>query len=265
MPTILDTILEHKRHEVSTAAQAIPLAEMRARAAAALPPRSFAAALRPPGPPGDGPPRLIAEIKRKSPSQGAIATNVDVSQLAASYERAGAAALSVLTDARFFGGSLADLTAARAATSLPVLRKDFIIAPYQVHEARAAGADAILVIVAAVPEVAGVAELIAEAHALGMATLVEVHTQSELTVAGQAGARIIGVNNRDLKTFDENLATTELLAPLIPDEAILVSESGVHTAADVRRLARAGADALLVGTSLLASGDPAAKVKELLA
>ena len=251
MASILDTIIAAKRREVRAREQDIPRQQLMAQAARAPRACSLAAALRPAQATAAGKPRLIAEIKRRSPSAGAIVENLDVATTVQAYEQAGAAAISVLTDEQFFGGSLADLAAARAATARPILRKDFTVNTYQIFEARAAGADAILVIVAATEE-ADIAEYVECAEGLGMDTIVEVHTSDELKVAQRAGAKIIGINNRDLQSFRVDLATTAQLTAMVPPETIIVSESGIHTADDVRKVYDSGADAILVGEALLA-------------
>jgi indole-3-glycerol phosphate synthase len=248
--TILDEILARKR--------ARPLRAVQRDAAQAPRPRDLAAALRRPGV------SLIAEIKRASPSKGLLAPDLDPARLAATYEANGAAAISVLTDAHYFQGSLQDLQAARSQVNLPVLRKDFVVDPYQVYEARAARADAVLAIAAALDDdgLAGICRL---ADELGMAALVEVHDEGELRRALAVGPRIVGVNNRDLRTFRVDLETTARLRPLIPAGVLLVAESGVHTADDVARLAAIGVDAMLVGESLVRSEDPGRQVRALLA
>ena len=264
MASILDTIIAAKRREVRAREQELPRQELMAQAEGAPQARSLAAALRPPQAVAAGKPRLIAEVKRRSPSAGAIVENLDVATTVRAYEQAGAAAISVLTDGQFFGGSLGDLAAARAATTLPVLRKDFTVSTYQVFEARAASADAILVIVAATEE-ADIANYVECAEGLGMDVIVEVHTADELRVARRTGAKIIGINNRDLQTFRVDLATTAQLMAMVPPETIIVSESGIHTAEDVQRVYDSGADAILVGEALLAKRvDPATKIRELL-
>ena len=264
MASILDTIIAAKRREVRVREQELPRQRLMEQAADAPQARSLAAALRPPQAAVARKPRLIAEIKRRSPSAGAIVENLDVATTVQAYEQAGAAAISVLTDGQFFGGSLADLAAARAATTLPILRKDFTVSTYQILEARAGGADAILVIVAATEE-ADIANYVECAEELGMDTIVEVHTADELRAARRAGAKIIGINNRDLQTFRVDLATTAQLTAMVPPETIIVSESGIHTAADVQRVYESGADAILVGEALLAKRvDPATKIRELL-
>jgi indole-3-glycerol phosphate synthase len=285
MATILDEILTHKRREVAAAMQAVsfPCIEEAALASVAdAPARSFAEALRPAA---GAPPRLIAEIKKRSPAKGSLAPALDVPATARLYAGNGAAAISVLTDAPFFSGTLDDLRVARAQVPIPVLRKDFVISPYQLFEARAAGADAALLIVAALASpladatnlkaavepgepnltTAGerLASLLAAAQRAGLACLVEVHDEAELDVALRAGSRIVGVNNRDLRTFETRLEVTERLAPLVPPGVILVAESGISTRVDVERLRRAGATAILVGSAIVGAPDPAAKVREL--
>jgi indole-3-glycerol phosphate synthase len=252
--TILDRILERKREEIKAAREITSLETLRDRARSAPPVRDFRAALA-----ADGV-SVIAEIKRASPSAGAFAPDLDASELARAYEAGGASAISVLTDADFFQGSPDDLKSARDATIVPVLRKDFILDPYQVYESRVMGADAILLIVAALDDVP---ELLGLATDIGLHCLVEVHDGHEIQQAVAAGANIIGVNNRDLRTFDTDLETTERLRPEIPSGVILVSESGIKTAADVRRLTRAGVDAVLVGESLVRSADPASALRAL--
>ena len=253
--TILDRILERKREEVVAAREVTSLETLRDRARSAPPVRDFRAALSATGV------SVIAEIKRASPSAGAFAPDVDAAELAGAYEAGGAAAISVLTDADFFQGSPDDLKSAREAIALPVLRKDFILDPYQVYESRAMGADAILVIVAAV---ADPSELLGVAREVGLDCLVEVHDEGEIGRAVAAGAKIIGVNNRDLRTFDTDLEITERLRPEIPAGVIVVSESGIRTPEDVLRLARAGVDAVLVGESLVRSPDPGAALRVLI-
>jgi indole-3-glycerol phosphate synthase len=255
-PTILDEMIGWKRGEVERSMAALPLAAVQAASAGAPAPRDFVAALRQPGV------SLIAEIKRASPSKGPLRPDLDPVSLAREYEAGGASAISVLTDERFFQGSLEDLRAVRQSVGLPVLRKDFVIHPYQVYQARAAGADAILLIVAALDDGAlySLQELAAE---LGMAVLVEVHSAAELMRALKMGPAIIGVNNRDLHTFEVNLDTTVSLRPLVPAGVALVSESGVRNRDDVARLELLGVDAILVGEALVRAGDVADKIGEL--
>jgi indole-3-glycerol phosphate synthase len=245
VPDVLAEILAAKRQEV----QALSPERIRAALRSAPRVRPFADALRR----GDEV-ALLAEVKPRSPSAGVIREGSDPVEIARDYERGGAAALSVLTDGRFFGGSLDALRAVRQAVDLPVLRKDFVIDRLQVEEARAAGADAVLLIVAALEDTAlrNLHDLVCE---LGMDALVEVHDERELERALEAGAGIIGVNNRDLRTFRTDLAVTERLAPRVPGDAVLVGESGVRSRADVARLGAAGVDAVLVGESLMRQAD----------
>jgi indole-3-glycerol phosphate synthase len=220
--------------------------------------RPFARALARPG-------RIsvIAEHKRRSPSRGAIREDLRPADVARGYEQGGAAALSVLTDEPFFGGQLAHLAEARAAASLPVLRKDFVVDPWQVWEARAAGADAVLLIVAALDD-AGLRSLLDAAHEVGMDALVEVHDGAELERALEAGARLVGVNNRDLRTLAVSLETSLSLAERIPDDVVAVAESGIRTGSDLRRLREAGFDASLIGEHLMSAPDPGTALRRLL-
>ncbi|PYM58561.1 MAG: indole-3-glycerol phosphate synthase TrpC [Candidatus Rokuibacteriota bacterium] len=256
---LLDEIVARKRVVVAERRTAVPRSSLEARAASLPPPRSLAAALTPRTP---GVPRLLAELKRASPVAGLLATRFDPIPLAPAYVRAGAAALSVLTDAHF-QGSLDDLSVVRGAVDCPILDKDFVVDEYQVWEARAAGADAVLLIVAILDRVR-LADLAACAKALGLSALVEVHDEAELQVAADLGAGLVGINNRDLKSFRTDLATTERLAPRAPAGALVVAESGIASRADVRRVAAAGAHAILVGEALSRSEDPAAKIRELI-
>jgi indole-3-glycerol phosphate synthase len=221
------------------------------------PTRDFAGALAGPGL------RVIAELKKASPSRGLLRGDYRPAELAAELERAGACALSVLTEEEFFQGSLEHLQAARQAAGLPVLRKDFVFDPWQVWESRAASADSFLLIAAILSD-ALLRELIALARTLGMEPLVEVHTREELERAAAAGARIIGVNNRDLKTFEERLETSLELVEFIPEDAIAVSESGLGSREELERLARAGFDAFLIGECLMTAADPGAALGALL-
>lgn len=249
-PGVLDRIAATKAVEVRALE---PSREaLRQAAGSAPPPRDFAAALR-----GGADVRLLAEVKRRSPSAGEIRPGADAAEIAAAYERGGAAALSVLTDRDYFGGDLDALRAARAATKLPVLRKDFIVDVVQLWEARAAGADAVLLIARMLDD-AALRALHAEATSLGMAALVEVHDEEELARALAAGATLVGVNNRDLQTFFTDLALSLRLASRVPPGVTLVAESGIRTADDVRRLGHAGVDAVLVGESLMRQPDVAA-------
>jgi len=258
--SVLDEILVTKRAEVARLAERAAAIEAEAAAAPASD-RDFAAALRRP----DGRVAVIAEIKRKSPSKGALAPGLDAAETAARYAAGGAAALSVLTDGPYFDGSLADLRAARAAVGLPVLRKDFTVDPLQLFEARAAGADAILLIVAALPDDARLADLSAQAAELGLAALVEADDEAGLERALRAGATLVGVTNRDLRTFGEDLSTAERLAARIPAAVVSVAESAIRSSADAQRMAEAGFDAVLVGEALVKAADPEAAVASLAA
>jgi indole-3-glycerol phosphate synthase len=268
--TILDEITRWKREEIARSKSAMPLETVQAEMAVAPPPRDFAVALRPSGvsdvaPPlsGKGSVRLIAEVKRASPSKGLLHPDLDAVALARTYEACGAAAISVLTDSRFFQGSLDDLRAVRQHVGLPVLRKDFILDPYQVYEARAFGADAVLLIVAALSD-GDLRMLYQLVHRLGMAALVEVHNEAELERALEIDPRIVGINNRDLRTFEVDLGTTVRLRPMVPADVILVAESGVHARADVARLAAAGVDGILVGEALIRAKHLEGKIRELI-
>jgi len=258
--TVLDEILATKRAEVARLAGRA--AALEAEAAAAGPAeRDFAAALRR----ADGRLAVIAEIKRRSPSKGPLAPGLDAGATAARYAAGGAAALSVLTDGPYFDGSLADLRAARAACALPVLRKDFTVDPVQLYEARAAGADAVLLIVAALPDDGLLAGLCGLAGELGLAALVEADDAAGVERALAAGARIVGVTNRNLRDFGEDLSTGTRLAGLIPPEVVAVAESAIRSVDDARAMAEAGFSAVLVGEHLVRSTDPEAAVAALAA
>jgi indole-3-glycerol phosphate synthase len=261
MTDALSRIAAYKREEVAARKQARTFAQVEAAALAAAPPRGFAAALARDARPGRL--ALIAEIKKASPSKGLIRADFDPPALARAYRDGGATCLSVLTDAPSFQGSEAFLQAARAAVDLPCIRKDFLLDPWQVAESRALGADAILVILAMVDD-ALAADLMAEASRFGMDTLVEVHDEAEMARAGRLGSTLVGVNNRDLKTFTVDLAVTERLSRLAPSDSLLVGESGIFTGADAARLARAGARAMLVGESLMRQADVTAATRLLL-
>ncbi|HJW69325.1 MAG TPA: indole-3-glycerol phosphate synthase TrpC [Candidatus Binatia bacterium] len=260
--SVLERICDDKRALVACRKRERSLSNLDSAARAAPPPRGFTLRLRRAVEHGGC--GLIAEIKRASPSRGVIRESFDPFAHARDYAASGAAALSVLTEPRWFRGSLEHLAAAREAAALPVLRKDFLVDPYQVEEARAWGADAVLVIVAAA-ETALRVELMAAAREHGLDVLVEVHDARELEWATAQGATLVGVNNRDLTTFETTLATTERLAPMVPAEALLVAESGIHTPADVRRMVAAGARAVLVGEAFMAAADPGAALRSLLA
>ncbi len=255
MASVLDRIFADKRAELEQQRGIVSLDEVKARAARFAPPRDFIGALK------SCRPAIIAELKRASPSKGDILPGLDPAQIAATYASNGAAAISVLTDAHF-KGSLDDLRVVRAAVDLPLLRKDFIFDAYQIHEARAAGADCVLLILAMLAErhAHDLANLAAE---LGMATLVEVHDRPQLECAQRIGAQLIGINNRDLHTFKTDIAVTEQLMAGYRGDALIVSESGIETPADIRRLYAAGARAFLIGESLLRGGDPARQLSML--
>jgi len=256
--TILDQIVEYKRtEELPRHMRDLSLEDVQVRATVAPPPHDFIAALR--STPGV---TLIAEVKRASPSKGLLRPDLDPVNLATAYAANGATAISVLTDEKYFQGSLAYLAQIRQVLNLPLLRKDFIIHPYQVYEARAAGADALLLIATVLSD-DDLAELLALTRALGMAALVEVHGGDELARVLPLKPRLVGVNNRDLRNFRVDLNTCLSLRPLVPAEICFVAESGIHTRADVARLAAAGVDAMLVGEALVVAPDIAAKVREL--
>lgn len=254
----LEEILQFKYAEVATVKEQRPLTELKRELKDPLPTRPFQPSLI-----GDSL-KLIAEIKKASPSKGLLCPNFDPASLARVYESSGAAAVSVLTDNRFFQGSLEYLRLVKAETKhLPALRKDFIIDRYQIYEARVNGADAILLIVAALKK-SELASFIKEAEDLGLASLVEVHNLTELDIALESGADIIGINNRDLKTFRVDLETTFRLIEMIPEDKVVVSESGINSSRDIQRLAQAGVNAVLVGEALVTVADPGLKIKELL-
>jgi len=253
---VLAEIVADTRAAVARRAAALPLERLR-RDGGHEPRRDFRGALQAPGI------SLIAEHKRASPSAGVIRADLELREVVCAYERGGARALSVLTEGTRFGGQLADLESARAATSLPILRKDFVVDEYQVHEALAAGADAILLIVAAL-DAATLERLHALAAALGLAALVEVHDRRELEAACELGAAIIGVNNRDLTTLAVDTERTFELLPAIPDGVLVVAESGFRTHAELARLEDAGVDAVLVGEALMRSPDVEAATRALL-
>ena len=261
--TFLDRVVARTVVDLAERQRVCPLHELEAAIATLPAAAPFSAALRRPGV------AVIAEIKRASPSKGPIAPDADAPGIAADYLAGGASAISVLTDAPFFGGSLVDLSAVSraahaAARPVPVLRKDFLVNPYQVAEARAAGADAVLLI-AALLRGPALREMLAAVRDYGLQALVEVHDEAEMEEALEAGAEVIGINNRDLRTFTVDLATTERLAPLVPRDRMVVAESGIHGPEDVRRLAAAGAHAFLVGESLMTAPDRRAALTRLLA
>lgn len=264
---ILDEIMAHKRQELRRRQQTVPVAELKARGSDRPPPLDLAAALR------SGGVRLIAEVKRASPSKGVLCPDFDPVHLATTYAVNGAAAISVLTDGKFFQGELECLARIKSAISnpknekgspIPIMRKDFIFDSYQVYETHAHGADALLLIAAVLSD-GMLAELLALTHDLGMIALVEVHDEEEVERALRLRPQVVGINNRNLWDFTVDLATFGRLRSLLPEDVVAVAESGVRTAADVRRLAGMGADAVLVGEALVTAPDVAAKVRELAA
>jgi indole-3-glycerol phosphate synthase len=254
--SVLESILEGVRADLADRERNISFDEMKERAAKAAAPRDAMAALRGPGI------GVIAEVKRRSPSRGELAVIDDPAWLAGEYAAGGARLVSVLTERHRFGGSQADLAAVRAVVDLPLLCKDFVVSPYQVHEARAHGADVVLLIVAALPQ-AALESLLDRVESLGMTALVEVHTEEEADRALDAGAKLVGVNARDLHTLEVDRDVFGRIAPGLPNEVLRVAESGVRGTADLLTYAGAGADAVLVGESLVTSGDPRSAVTQL--
>lgn len=254
--SVLDEIIDGVREDVCARERIVSLGELKDRAASAAPPRDALRILREPGV------GVIAEVKRSSPSMGRLASIDDPAQLAGEYAAGGARMISVLTEQRRFSGSLGDLDAVRAAVTVPVLRKDFVVGSYQVHEARAHGADVVLLIVAGLPQNAliGLRERV---ESLGMTALVEVHTEQEASRALDAGAKVIGVNARDLHTLSVDRSTFERIAPGLPSDVVKIAESGVRGPLDLIEYAAAGADAVLVGEGLVTKADPRAAVAEL--
>ncbi len=255
---ILDSIIEHKRKELQTDQEQIPLAKLKAKIANLPATKDFKRAISQPDSIN-----LIAEVKKKSPSKGIIREDFDPVSIAKTYAENGATAISVLTDVKFFDGSLDFLTAIREEVDVPLLRKDFTIDPYHIYQARVAGADAVLLIVAVLSS-EQLCEFVEIASSLSMASLVEVHTAAELDIALDIGAEIIGINNRDLRTFNTDLSTTYKLREVIPSDRVVVSESGIYTRSDVESLRDVGIDAILVGESLMRSTDIGEKVRQLI-
>ncbi len=252
MSDFLSRIIERKKEEVREAAKCVPEGELRREAEKPMGRRVFAGRLAEPGPHGMN---VIAEVKRASPSKGKIKDNVDPAEFARMYEAGGAAAVSVLTDRDYFGGSPDDLKKVRAASRLPALRKDFIISPYQVYESAARGADAILLIVRALsPEL--LKDLLSLCSELGLDALVETHNEQEFESAARAGARLIGINNRDLATFETDISTAIRVSGKAAPDQVLVAESGIHARSDIERLLEAGIYNFLIGESLMRSEDP---------
>ena len=256
---ILSEILSEKRREVAGKRKTVPLSFLFSKAADAATPRGFLKTLRQRADPVS----LIAEVKKASPSKGVIVQDFDPVRIASQYEQGGASCLSVLTEEKFFQGSLDDLRLVVKQVSLPVLRKDFILDEYQLFESRASGADCVLLIVAALDK-SQLRDLLAVVSELGMDALVEVHNEGEMSVAVDAGAKLIGINNRDLTTFETDLDATARLAPLAPEDAFLVSESAIRNRNDVAKVVAAGARAVLVGESLICSENISGAVRELL-
>ncbi len=254
---IVDDIVRDKRLDVAKAKASLSLSELQRRPLFRAPRRSLRAALE------RCPRAIIAEVKKASPSRGVLRPDFDPVRIASAYAKAGAAAISVLTEQRYFQGHLDHLAAIRGAVDVPLLRKDFVFDAYQLYEARAFGADAVLLIVAilADPELQ---ELLWVADELNLAALVEVHTRDELQRAARNGARLIGINNRDLRTFHTSLTVTEDLLPSVPAEAFVVAESGIETPADIERLERHGVTAFLIGEALMRSPDPGARLAHFL-
>jgi indole-3-glycerol phosphate synthase len=259
-PDILQKILGRKQEEIAERSEQLPLAELRSRSAQALPSRGFVQAIKTHI--ADKRPAVIAEIKKASPSKGVMRENFDPAAIARSYEEGGATCLSVLTDVDFFQGADEYLQLAKAACALPVLRKDFIIDPYQVYEARAIGADCILLIVAALDDTR-LRELAQQAADLSMDVLVEVHDADELERALKIECPLIGINNRNLRTFETRLSTTLDLLSRIPDDRIVVTESGIHTPEDVHLMRDNGVNAFLVGEAFMVAEDPGARLGDL--
>lgn len=257
--TILEKIVADKRRDLAQSQAELPLSELEKRILQKVPPLDFAKAL-----PGDGV-HLIAEVKKASPSKGLLRSQFDPVELAKIYADNGASAIAVLTETHHFQGSLEHLSAIKEAPGskrIPLLRKDFLFHPYQIYESRAFGADAVLLIVAILTD-NELQDLLSLSHEMGMYCLVEVHDRAELERAAQSTAKIIGINNRNLHTFAVDIATTQRLCPLVPQDRIIVSESGIWDRSDIQKLQEWGVDAVLVGEALVTATDVAAKMKEL--
>jgi len=261
-PDILQKIIARKREEIAERAAAVSVEQLRERASAQTPPRGFGAALRAKIAAGES--AVIAEIKKASPSKGVLREDFRPAEIARSYARGGAACLSVLTDRDFFQGHEDYLRAARDACELPVIRKDFLVDAYQIDEARAIGADCVLLIVAALDD-AALARLYRQAGELGMDVLVEVHDREEMRRAVALGCELIGINNRNLHTFEVSLDTTTGMLDMLPEGALLVTESGIHTAGDVARMRGDGVHAFLVGEAFMRVPEPGDRLRELFA
>jgi indole-3-glycerol phosphate synthase len=257
MAEFLATIVEHVKNQVGQRRREMPASVLRERPLFHTPRRGFAESL------AGNSRRIIAEVKRASPSKGLIRENCDAVAIAKDYASHGASAISVLTEERFFQGSLLYLEQIHSAVNIPLLRKDFIVDPYQLTEARSYGADAVLFI-AALLDPSLLKELCEQATALSLDSLVEVHTEEELNAAVKAGAQLLGVNNRDLKTFEVNLTTTEKLAPLVPVGMPAVCESGIDSVEQIRRVEKLGIHVFLIGESLMRAAEPGKKLRELL-
>ena len=256
--SVLDDIIAGVREDLKEREDSVPLARIKEMEAQVPEAKDALGALRN----RDGAVKIISEVKRSSPSKGALAAIPDPAALASTYEAGGASVISVLTEQRRFNGSLADLDAVRAAVDIPILRKDFIVTPYQIHEARAHGADLVLLIVAALEQNVLVS-LLERTRSLGMEALVETHSRLEALRAMEAGASIIGVNARNLKTLEVDRSTVEQVIDVIPQDVVAVAESGVANAHDVFEYAKWGADAVLVGEALVTSGDPRASIQDM--
>jgi len=261
--SILEHILRDKADEVAERCRRRPLPELQKMVRDLPPARDFVAALRASGTRSETPPRVIAEVKKASPSKGVIRPDFDPVAMAQTYAANGAAALSVLTDAKYFQGHLSFLEDISQAVALPLLRKDFTIDAYQIYESRVAHADALLLIIAAL-DTGQIVDFMGLAHDLGMAVLLEVHTVEELARSLPLRPQLIGINNRDLQTFHTDIGTTLHLLPLIPSDVVVVSESGINTVADITRLREQGVHAFLIGEALMRASDPGVKLRELL-